>query len=228
MNIRVNIVVEGQTEEGFVKQVLAPYLGAMNIFCTARSVETSRSRRKHKIYRGGMVDYLHLKRDLERWMKQDDHPEAFFSTMIDLYRLPPEFPAYEETRKASDPFARVACLEDAFEKEMKHSRFIPYIQLHEFEALLLCDPQYFIQHYPTRTKEVAELTETCAGFESPDLIDDGASTAPSKRIIEKIPEYEYEKPVDGPAIAKDIGIEGLRKCRHFSEWVGKLQGLAHS
>jgi len=232
MMVRLNFVVEGQTEEGFVNRVLAPYFGMQGIYCSARSIETSRNRRKNKIYRGGHRTYMHLKSDLLRWLKQDDNPDVFFTTMIDLYALPSDFPSYEDAqgqRFHADPFKRVAHLEGAFQKDIQHhlthSRFIPYIQLHEFEALLLCEPSVLSQRYPGRKKDASELVQMCATFDCPDLIDDGDKTSPSKRIIERIPEYENEKSFAGPLIAEWIGLDKLRKCRHFSDWLDRLSKL---
>lgn len=95
MSVRLHIIVEGQTEEAFVNQVLAEPLALLGIFAAARSVETSR--RRSRIFRGGMTSYSRLKGDLLRWMHQDDNPEVWFTTMIDLYgldRLPDGFPGF--------------------------------------------------------------------------------------------------------------------------------------
>jgi hypothetical protein len=90
--IRLHLIVEGQTEETFVNTVLADYLGAFQISVDVRRVETSRSR--GRVYRGGVLDYARVKRDVVLWMKQDQRPDAFFSTMFDLYALPQDFPGY--------------------------------------------------------------------------------------------------------------------------------------
>ena len=229
MALRLNIVVEGRTEEGFVKRVLAPYLGTHGIFCMPRCIATRRDRRKHFVYRGGHTEYFHLKEDLIRWMKEDANPDTCFSTMIDLYALPSSFPGFGESRSIKNPFERVAFLDTALAKDVKetiyHPRFIPYIQLHEFEALLFCDCSHLPRRYPNRKMEASSLGEMCRTFESPDWIDDGERTAPSKRIIEKIPEYENEKAFAGPLITEWIGLAGLRKCRHFSDWLDHLSRL---
>jgi hypothetical protein len=52
-------------------------------------------------------------------------------------------------------------------------------------------------------------------------------TAPSKRIIAEIPEYDGQKATSGPLIAGRIGLPTLReKCAHFAEWLHRLEGLA--
>ena len=42
MAIRLNFIVEGQTEEAFVKQILSPYLAGFEVWVQARCVLTSR------------------------------------------------------------------------------------------------------------------------------------------------------------------------------------------
>src|SRR4051812_4677774 len=127
MSVRLHVLVEGETEERFVRRVLAPHLGGFDVFVDARQVETSRKR--HRVYRGGVLSYHHVLRDLQRWMKEDGGPDTWFSTMLDLYALPDEFPGFTDAARAPDPYQRVARLEAAFETEVGHRRLIPYVQL---------------------------------------------------------------------------------------------------
>lgn len=225
--IRLNVVAEGQTEEAFVSQVLAIPLAEMDVFVSVRCVETSR--RTDRIYRGGLSRYEKLKGDLVRWMRQDQHPECWFTTMIDLYglnRLRDEFPGFRESQGDPDPRRRVAALEQAFAEDIRHPRFIPYLQLHEFEALLLSDPQKLDGEFIDRGEEISRLVHLVSTFESPELINDGESTSPSHRIIEVIPEYRGRKASAGPLVAGRIGLPTLRqRCPHFAEWIGRLERL---
>jgi len=60
--IYLNVVVEGQTEETFVRDVLAPYWGTRGIYAVARCIETSR---KHgRVFKGGGRNYDKLRRDI--------------------------------------------------------------------------------------------------------------------------------------------------------------------
>ncbi|HUT24413.1 MAG TPA: DUF4276 family protein [Sumerlaeia bacterium] len=224
--IRLHLVVEGPSELGFAREVLKPYLAVRGVGVSPRCVETSRDRRTRKIFRGGMLVYKHLKKDLTLWMKQDRSTDAFFSTMIDLFRVPDDFPGYVDAKRCADPYERVAQMEKALARDLSSRRFVPYIQLHEFEALLLCDPTAFERSFPARGDAVRDLARIASAFDSPELIDDGDDTAPSKRIIHHIPEYEYQKGSAGPLVAKRIGADLMRaKCRHFNEWVTKLETL---
>jgi hypothetical protein len=227
MSARLHFIVEGQTEETFVNRVLVPHLATQLVWGRVRCVMTSRKR--SIIYRGGLRSYAQAKKDILLWMKEDQNPDAFFTTMFDLYALPSDFPGYGEALGITDPCKRVMRMEEAMQRDMGHPRFIPYLQLHEFEALLLADPQKLEWEYPEHDQPIRNLFQMALGFISPELIDDGENTAPSKRIIREIPEYEGMKTSAGPLTAERIGLPVLRgKCGHFREWLSRLEQLAQS
>jgi Domain of unknown function (DUF4276) len=98
--------------------------------------------------------------------------------------------------------------------------------LHEFEAILFSDPSCFRYSYEDHEKQIAELPKIADGYANPELIDDGQQTAPSKRIISQIPDYEDAKPAVGPDVAILIGLEAIRaKCPHFNAWLSRLETL---
>jgi hypothetical protein len=112
-------------------------------------------------------------------------------------------------------------------REVDHPRFLPYIQLHEFEALILSDPAKFDWEFIDHSQAIERLLVLCAAYPSPELIDDGEESAPSKRIIKEIPEYEGRKASAGPLIAVKIGLPVIRqKCPHFNAWLVKLERLS--
>ncbi len=186
--IRLHAVVEGQTEETFVREVLALELGTKQLFVDAHRVTTGR--RRGQRFRGGLTKYQQLKNDLVLWMKQDQNKDARFTTMVDLYRLPLDFPGFDVCKKQTAAFKRVQCLEQQFEADLSEQRFIPYIQLHEFEALLFSEVEKFGNAFPGRPKLISDLRAIKAQFDSPEHINDRPDLAPSKRILELIPEYE--------------------------------------
>ena len=64
---------------------------------------------------------------------------------------------------------------------------------------------------------------------SPELIDDGSQTSPSKRIVAEIPEYDGMKVSAGPIVAERIGLPTLRaKCKHFNAWLDQIGSLSDS
>ena len=237
MAIRLHITAEGQTEERFVKTVLAPYLGERGVWADARSVLTSRDRHAGRQYRGGWRRtgaYGTVKRDICAWMKEDRNPDVRFTTMFDLYALPRDFPGYDAAYRESDPYRRVSVLEEALSadvsRELNDARFVPYIQLHEFEALILADPKQLDWEFLEHDRPIQRLIDMVAKEGgNPELIDDGEHTAPSKRIIGEIAEYAGNKATSGPLVAGKIGMATLcERCRHFAEWIEKLAKLCNS
>ena len=224
MGIRLNFTVEGQTEEDFVNQTLKSHLADRSVWVSVRCVLTGRERGKD--YRGGMTTYARARYDIIQWMLEDQNPDVRFTTMFDLYALPNDFPGYEDSKSVQDPYKRVAILEEAMREDLGDWRFIPYIQLHEFETLLLSDPQKLDSQFYEHDSAITRLVNMSNEFSSPELIDDGPNTSPSKRIIREIPEYDDMKKSAGPLTAGRIGLPALReKCEHFGDWIDKLESL---
>lgn len=223
---RLHITAEGQTEELFVRKMLTDHLGQYNICTDVRCVMTSRDKwRQDRIFRGGMTNYAKAKNDIVQWLREEkQNSDVFFSTMFDLYALPFDFPGYDKAHRYTDPYRKVAAIESAFMEDIGDYRFIPYIQLHEFESLLLSLPSAFAVEYFEDQNGLNKLIELTKAFPNPELIDGGVETAPSKRIIKIFPSYEYNKPLSGSLIAQEIGMQHLlSSCRHFAEWVKKLE-----
>ncbi len=139
--MRIYIFVEGQTEETFVQEVLyLPFL-AREIHLIPILLSTSRKGK------GGATSYYQIKRQVDRKCKED--PQAFVTTMLDLYRLPTDFPGYSKLQNISDPYDKVACLEKTWKTQPEcNDNFIPYISLHEFEALLFTELEKFKVFFP--------------------------------------------------------------------------------
>jgi hypothetical protein len=102
-------------------------------------------------------------------------------------------------------------------------RFLPFIQVHEFEALLFSEPSAFAAAFPGRESAIRNLVNVRTSFPSPEHIDDRDN--PASRICAVFP--DYQKPVDGALVARRIGLEKMaRECAHFSEWLERLRRLA--
>jgi hypothetical protein len=147
--------------------------------------------------------------------------------MIDLYAIHPDFPGLAESEKLrQDPLQRVEFLEQRFAEDIGDARFIPYIQLHEYEAYLFSDPTCFEYLDAGRTKEIEALQAIADQYQTPELINDGQQTAPSKRIIAQFPDYGKAKSAFGPQLAERIGLQVIRsKCSHFDKWLSRLESL---
>lgn len=220
--LRLYITTEGQSERKFADEVLRPHLAAFSIDVRTRVVLTNRKLGK----RGGILDFEKIQGDLYRLMREDRQPEARFTTMIDLYALPAEFPGWPQARRTTRPEERVAALESAFQADIGDQRFLPYIQLHEFEALLYCDLSQLQRRIAGTERAFAALAKEVRGM-APEEINEGATTAPSKRIINHVPIYDRLKVRVGAPAAAAIGLPALRaKCPHFNSWISRLEGLA--
>lgn len=224
----IHILCEGQTEQGFVENVLKPYLVANGVVAV-KSVLVFTSRKENA--RGGVVSFLKVKNDLSIMMKSNKDNDSeihIFTTMFDFYALPGDFPGYEGTQCKTNKYERVAAIETAFADCIGSDRFIPYIQLHEFETLVLCGLDYLKDMYKGRNKQIDCLKAELNKVGNPELVNDKPETAPSKRIIKAVEGgnkklYNYDKPKSGRDVTQNVGIDELRaRCRHFDAWVVKL------
>ena len=216
---RLYITVEGQTERSFAKATLTPHLAGYEIEVKPRVVLTNRKLGA----RGGILNFSKVEGDLRRLMSEDLSPEARFTTMLDFYALPHEFPGWAAAQSAALPIDRVKSLEQSLRAQFSDPRFHPYIQLHEFEALLYCDLRELQIRIPHSEKGIQDLRHEVASLH-PEDINEGASTAPSKRIIRHLPVYEHTKVRVGAPAAAAIGLPTLRaKCPHFHDWMTQLE-----
>jgi len=215
-------VVEGQTEETYVRDTLAMHLGLFGHVVDVRCVMTSRN--KAHFRRGGLVSYAKAKMDLQFWMREDRSDDVAFTTMFDMYGLPQDFPGFDGYSSITNPYERAQNIERALAEDIGDHRLIPYVQLHEFEAILFSDIRQMEWAFIDHEKEIQSLEEIASQFGNPELIDDGVLTAPSKRIIAAIPEYVGQKVTSGAQVARKIPIATVRsKCPHFHEWLSLLE-----
>ena len=210
----VYIIVEGQTEEEFVHTSMRPYLNSLGIYdVRAILVETSKG------HKGGDLKFGRFKKNVENLLKREG--DIIVTSLIDFFRLQKDFPKFEKSIGIIDKQDRVAFLELAIDERINNRRFIPYIQLHEFEGLLFSGKSgiEYIPKIPEENRE--ELYQIIKSHPNPELLNDGAKTAPSKRLLSLIP--GYKKTFHGPLIALEIGMPTiLSKCPRFNSWVQKI------
>lgn len=226
--VRLHFFVEGQTEQTYADTVLRPHLANFGVYMQ-RPVLIAHARKKGKLHRGGGRNFTAMQNDINRRLKQESGSDVFFTTMIDLYALHAGFPGRREADPLrADPYRRVEALEKSWFKETGDSRFIPFIQLHEFEAYLFCDVSQFAM-FDLQRSRINALQEIVDGVESPEQINDAQHSAPSKRIIDQYPEYEDSKENVGPVVAELIGLGNIRaKCPHLDGWIDRLERLGAS
>ncbi len=222
--MRLIVVVEGQTEETFVKTVLVPHLSDFGIYASATIVGKLIARRRGHHRRGG-GHFRHWRKDIQRILDADRNPDLHVTTLFDLYGLPEDFPSLSLHSTDRDTARRCSSLEAALAREFNDVRFTPYIQRHEFEALVLASLPSLreLLDADDDLRGLAPL-ETLVSETAPEDINDGATTAPSKRLQVHIP--GYVKTLHGPLATGDTGLSELRRqCPRFDAWVGKLESL---
>ena len=215
--IRVYVLVEGQTEEAFVNELLKAYYARVNLYLTPIIISTSPG------HKGGVIRYAKILPQIEKLCKQDDG--AYVTTLFDLYALPTDFPgknkpAYEQL---SEGRAKAQFLERELGSDIVAKNFIPNFIVHEFEALLFTDISAFEEWADDDT--ALDPLRSVRKNNLPEEINDSPHTAPSKRIIAVMP--NYQKTFHGPLIACEIGLTAIRQsCPHFDKWLTRLEQLA--
>lgn len=214
------VIVEGATEESFINNVLAPELWQHDVYASAIIIGVP----GHK---GGRVNYARLSKDILNTLKQDR--SAYCSTMVDFYGLGDGFPGHPAPQHLSNVkkarLVEAAVLADIVERIPDFRpdiRFIPYIQLHEYESLLFSDPQAFAQGI-NRPDLRATFQRVRDDFDTPEDINSDPQTAPSRRVKSVC---SYSKVIEGTKAAKSVGLARMKaECPHFDEWIGRLEAL---
>lgn len=220
-------LVEGETEETFVNEVLGEHLRARGyVDVSARRIGLG-----HR--RGGIVAWGAARRDIVRHLKQDR--TWLVTTMVDYYALPKSAANGWPGRAAAGnlPFERRASSVEAevhadvapeMGRNFEQGRFLPFVVMHEFEGLLFSDCTRFAAAIG-RPDLTAALQEIRDGYTTPEEINDSPATAPSKRVEALVP--GYTKPLFGTLAALEIGLPAMRaECPHFRSWLERLEAWA--
>ena len=220
--IRVHVICEGQTEEMFIKELLSSSFESKGIWLIPALV----GKPGHK---GGNIRIERLLTDVRNRLLGDQ--AAYCTTFFDFYGLPAEFPGKAMVAGCTTSKAKAKVLCQALTEALTPPiglqamrRFIPYVQMFEFEALLFSDPAALARGIGHENLG-AEFRMIRSAFDSPESINDSPRTAPSKRIIKKV--EDYEKPIYGTMAAMEIGLPTMRKeCALFDKWLKRIEGLA--
>lgn len=208
-------LVEGDTEEEFIKNLVA---GHFINKCFVQPIKITTNPKFGK--RGGFTTYEHLKTDAENLLRQKR--EIIVTSFVDYFRLPTDVPNFDGCRKINDIDNRLECLEKAIKTDIGYDNFFPYIQKHEFEALLFSSNRGFENYYDTKTAR--KTAKVIKSFSNPEEINDNPATSPSNRLKNIVP--TYSKVLEGNIIALDVGLETiLAKCPRFNNWIENLINL---
>ena len=233
-SIRLVIVVEGPTEAKFVRQILAPHLGQFGVAATPSVVGKAKASDRGLSGSGvrGGYPYADWRRDLRNVLRSDPGRNLRVSTLCDLYGLPADFPDRAHQPADAHTGSRCERLEQAMVRDITGSsddcgvwRLIPYIQCHEFEALVLAASHGLFALFDADDQRAGLVTlqADISGI-PPEDINDSPQTSPSHRLRRLIP--GYRKPLHGPDAIEKAGLPAVRAvCPRFHQWLSRLETL---
>ncbi len=217
---RLHILVEGQTEERFAKDILVPHLAGFACATSVSIVETSRPAAGGK-FRGGIASFGKVERDIRRLLRDGSR---YLTTLFDFYGLPNDFPGCASVGFAALPAPQKAeTIEAALMAHFGADHFLPFLQLHEFEAFIFAGPDIAAAKLE-RPNLAAGLSKAVSEAGSIELVNDGPKTHPHARIESLYP--TYSKVADGSSITQSIGLAQLRQASpRLDRWLQKLESL---
>ena len=83
-------LVEGPTEQRFIKELLAPYMFDRSVFLTPIILDKPGEK-------GGDIKFARAKNDIEKHLKQ--RSETWVTLMVDFYGIRGDWPGYHESKK---------------------------------------------------------------------------------------------------------------------------------
>jgi hypothetical protein len=225
------IYVEGQEEELFVNRVLRDHLRRFGVIVQKPLLAATSFRigdeGEADVTVGGVTNYQAVRQDiLDQFATGQIGAADVLTTLIDLYGLPQNFPGHEEAISQHLAGAeKAARIEEAWKADIGRSNFSPYLQLHEFEALILTRPTVLKDFYPEHAAGIEQLRADCAPFHTPEEINERKALSPSHRILDYVPTY---RKIDGFRHLQEIGMAELKAhCPRFKAWVERCETSLH-
>ena len=216
-NTRIFIIVEGQSEEAFIKAVIKPAFEINQIYIIPILMETSKGNK------GGNITFKRFQKFTQNKINEDK--TCFVSTMFDFYGLGHGFPC-DEAQKQKDLKDKAQYIENMMLNSINSPRFIPHIQLHELEGLFFSDVEELCKCEPNWNNSLSELQKVRNDFDTPEHINNSSETAPSKRLDKILTNPKYRKTRHAPLIAQHITLDIIEKeCQYFHQWLEKLRNL---
>lgn len=220
------ILCEGPTEVNFVQQLLSVHLISFDINCQPILL-AKKVKNDNPSAPGGVIKYEPVYKHIQAALRQYSSESSYVTTMLDLYAFPNDFPNYDNLKNEPNPVKRVEGFENALFNEMRREiRFIPNIQLFEFESLIFTHLDELIEEFPGVNgieERIDTLKKDVEGL-APEEINQTREGSPSHRILSYLP--SYRKTIMGPSIIQRIGLAKLREnCPHFGSWLTRLENL---
>ncbi len=218
------MLVEGQSEEAFVKKTLSPWLAARGVFVQGPVVLWTKRLAAGSGHRGGAGSWDQIRKNLSTLLADRD---AWLTTLLDFYGLPEDVPGFAQHKGIGAADQQAAGVQAALASAFGHKpRFLPFLALHEFEAWLFAEPEVVGEHFG-RPAIAARLAAEIPDPGGPEAINHGRHTHPKARLRKHC--QGYKETSDGPTVLAKIGIPGIRAhCPHFARWLAQLEALGAS
>lgn len=215
------MLVEGQSEEAFVKRTLAPWLAEHGVFVERPVVLWTKRLPAGGGFRGGVGSWEQIRKSLLPLL---DDGSAWVTTLLDFYGLPDDVPGSAVFQAHGPAYERVQRLQQEFAAALgRFPRFIPFLALHEFEAWMFAKPAVVATHFDNPAAATA-LADEIPRSGGPEAINQGQDTHPKARLRKHFPSYKESS--DGPTLLSKIGIPAVRaQCPHFAAWLARLEAL---
>jgi hypothetical protein len=221
--VEVVVFAEGQSDEAFLKRVVAPSLREDGVFIKPLTLHTSRDST------GGAINFDRLCLNVRNTLRQDN--TRYLTTFLDLYALDTAMPGVAATASIRDPVHKARHIETELHAALvsvlgfRPERFTAHIQPYELEGLFFAETDGLCRSQPGWSVASAALRAVRQSFSTPEHINDGFDTKPSARLA-KLLVPRYRKTTHAPLIGQQIGLTAIvRECRHFEAWVDRLRLL---
>ncbi len=218
-------VVEGQSESGFFKPFLAEHLALRGIDLHVPVIGKGRAK-------GGMLrSFVQVCAELGDFLA--DRRRPWVTTFFDFYGLPTGEGRGWDFVPAAKAKGGVAAIEDRLRDGVREAapqlaeRFIPYVQLHELEALYFAESDTLasVLETPEVAEKFAAMATAAGGCEQ---INDSPTTAPSKRLQVMCPRYikGRSSAAHAPRLGAKLSLAAVRgQCPRFHAWLESLERL---
>ncbi len=208
--IRLGVSVEGQTEEAFVKGILADLLRQSGVEPCPILIGRARSGGQG----GGNVSVQRLAKEIVDLR----HSFDAVTSLVDFY-------GFRDREESTVEALEARLIREVKSRTQTTWRIMPYVQKYEFEGLLFSEVEAFRVIGETAQPDIEKLLAVRRQFSTPEEINEEPNGAPSKRIEAAV--SGYRKRLHGAMIARETGLPRIRaKCPRFDAWVTRLEGLA--
>ena len=218
MSKRLVVYCEGQTEQMFVDRLIRNHLILHGVkversLLAATSMDPSGQR-------GGFVNWDAIQFDLRREFASDVDPDLRFTTLLDVYAMPPKVQGLAGFSAPVSAVADIEAVERAIETVFGEPRFKAYLQRHELEALLLSNLDALERVFHRDTLGLRQLRTDIIGFATAEDINHGTATHPSARLAAAVAGYEDLKASNAYFVLAEAGLGAVRpKCPRFHAWL---------